>query len=68
MKTAGWILIAIAGVELVAATVGLAATGDPATAKLFDGVLLFGVIGSFLLQTGIRKEQEKQEHDAWEKE
>lgn len=67
MKIAGWILIGIAGFDFAAGIFGMA-IGEPAAGNAFSGALLFGVFGAFLVHTGKRKEKEKQEHDAWEKE
>lgn len=66
MKTWGWILIVLGGLNLL---VGLIAAANGASAAgRFVGGIAFCVVGGYLLHRANQKEEEKQEHDNWSNE
>lgn len=65
MKTAGWIFIVFAVLNLIAfiAAIGIG-TSEMAGSKIGAAIML-GVLGGFLLHRGKQKEQEEKDRKKW---
>lgn len=65
MRVIGWILIFFAAITLVAVITTASVNPDKA-ASASQAVLLFGVLGAFLISRANKKEKESKEKDDWD--
>jgi len=67
MKIFGWIFIIIALLNFCVLIVGVSSGSAPSEwiASTFQGILMFGVLGLFLVHKAEKKEKEKKEKDEW---
>ena len=66
MKTAGIVLICISALDLIVALIALGDGSVKGFSTYFNGFLMFGALGGYLMYRANKKKKEEEEKKRWE--